>query len=617
MMNLVLRVLCFRISSLHRVLARDGLPSGSRRHDRSRHHGLGHGRQPDARRIQRDRVRRAGATRVRIIAEPAGTIAASPASVGAAGGRDRLLAAFVGRAAAGRGGDGRLAAPAPDRRRNQHAADCGQGGGPHARWRPRQTVLLDCPLSGTGAQAKIEDLVVYASGDRRRIAGSFRCSTPFARAHYFVGAFGTGSKMKFVANLLVAVHNVAAAEAIVLAMKAGLDPAMVVKVIGDGAGSSRMFQVRGPMMAKGDYSEATMKLDVWQKDMTIIADFARRGGVPDAAVRRHRSDLHCRQRDRAAHDDTAAVCAVLERMANHHRKRQSQGCNRERSQPVRMEDSMRPTTNDDRAESGRDGRAHRQPSVCLRSTARPERPDQGRGGAEREGRPGHLRRLRGGRRLAEEARRPFRATRPGRSAPGQSVFAESPDRVYVVQRGELPEIPRPMTKKLSDLGPSIAFPIGRLPWRDATTASPPGNGGSGQLAEGGMEAWARTQQDGRRRPLGALHPGVRRPGQPAAETANWMQWDASLQRPHFVAISPYDPEKNVWIIDDHKHVIYKFTHDGKTKLLTIGTYGVPGADDKHFNRPTYMDWLPDGSFFVGRRLQRHARGEVRQERQVS
>src|ERR1700693_3546275 len=49
---------------------------------------------------------------------------------------------------------------------------------------------------------------------------------------------------------------------------------------------------------------------------------------------------------------------------------------------------------------------------------------------------------------------------------GQSVFAESPDRVYVVQRGELPEIPRPMTRKLSDLAPSIVFPIGRLPWRD-------------------------------------------------------------------------------------------------------------------------------------------------------
>ncbi len=181
---------------------------------------------------------------------------------------------------------------------------------------------------------------------------------------------------------------------------------------------------------------------------------------------------------------------------------------------------------------------------------------------------------------------------------GQSVFAESPDRIYVVQRGELPEIPRPQTKKLSDLGPSIAFPIGRLPWRDATTASPPGNGGSGQLAEGGMEAWGRNNKmgvDARWEHCVLVFDGQ---GNLLPETANWMQWDASLQRPHFIAISPYDADKNVWLIDDHKHVIYKFSHDGKTKLLTIGTYGVPGADATHFNRPTYMDWFPDGSFVV-------------------
>jgi putative dehydrogenase len=134
--------------------------------------------------------------------------------------------------------------------------------------------LLDCPLSGTGAQARAKDLVVYASGDRvacRRVAPIF---SEFARAHYYVGPFGAGSRMKFVANLLVAIHNVAAAEALVLARKAGLDPALTLKVIADGAGSSRMLQVRGPMMLKSDYTKPTMKLDVWQKDMGIIADFA-------------------------------------------------------------------------------------------------------------------------------------------------------------------------------------------------------------------------------------------------------------------------------------------------------------------------------------------------------
>jgi 3-hydroxyisobutyrate dehydrogenase-like beta-hydroxyacid dehydrogenase len=182
-------------------------------------------------------------------------------------------------------------------------------------------ILLDCPLSGTGAQARVKDLVVYGSGDRRAYRRVVPVLEAFARAEYYVGAFGAGSKMKFVANLLVAIHNVAAAEAIVLAMKAGLDPSMVVKVIGDGAGSSRMFQVRGPLMAKGDYSQATMKLQVWQKDMTIIGDFARDMGCPTPLFAASAPVYTAANAIGRPHDDTAAVCSVLERMANHHRKR--------------------------------------------------------------------------------------------------------------------------------------------------------------------------------------------------------------------------------------------------------------------------------------------------------
>src|SRR5207249_10107755 len=140
----------------------------------------------------------------------------------------------------------------------------------------KHITLLDCPLSGTGAQARVKDLAVYASGQRSAYRRCIPVFEGFARTHFFLGRFGAGSKMKFLANLLVAIHNVSAAEALVLGMKAGLDPALMLKVIADGAGSSRMLQVRGPMMVKGDYSEATMKNEVWQKDMTIIGDFARK-----------------------------------------------------------------------------------------------------------------------------------------------------------------------------------------------------------------------------------------------------------------------------------------------------------------------------------------------------
>jgi len=185
----------------------------------------------------------------------------------------------------------------------------------------RGVVLLDCPLSGTGAQARAKDLLAYASGER----AAYRTVVPvlqgFTSANYYVGPFGAGSKMKFVANLLVAVHNVAAAEAMVLGMKAGLDPALILKVVAGGAGGSRMLQIRGPMMVKGDYSEATMKNEVWQKDMTVIGDFARGIDCPTPLFSASAPFYIAAMAMGLGKQDTGAVCAVLEEMAGKPRRK--------------------------------------------------------------------------------------------------------------------------------------------------------------------------------------------------------------------------------------------------------------------------------------------------------
>ena len=176
---------------------------------------------------------------------------------------------------------------------------------------------------------------------------------------------------------------------------------------------------------------------------------------------------------------------------------------------------------------------------------------------------------------------------------GQSVFAENPNRVFVLQRGMLPAMERPMVRKIA---PSLVFPIGRLPWRDATVASPPGNGGTGALAETGIESWLKAGNqwdvDGKWANTIMIFNAQ------GDLVESWKQWDKMMQRPHFVAISPYDPQKHVWILDDHKHAIFKMTNDGKQIVQTIGTYGEPGNDERHFNRPTFLDWFPDGSFVV-------------------
>jgi 3-hydroxyisobutyrate dehydrogenase-like beta-hydroxyacid dehydrogenase len=175
------------------------------------------------------------------------------------------------------------------------------------------TTLLDCPLSGTGAQARVKDLVVYGSGDLAAFRKTIPALKGFSRGHYYVGKFGNGSRMKYAANLLVAIHNVSTAEAVVLARKSGLDPALAVQVLGDGAGSSRMLQVRGPLMVRRSYRPATVTNVTWQKDMQIIGEFVR-GLKSPAPLFNATKAIYARAMALGFADaDTAAVCAVLER----------------------------------------------------------------------------------------------------------------------------------------------------------------------------------------------------------------------------------------------------------------------------------------------------------------
>src|SRR5258707_7118259 len=185
----------------------------------------------------------------------------------------------------------------------------------HDRLQAAGMILLDCPLSGTGAQAATRDLALYASGDEAAYRRARPVFDGFARVSHYLGTFGNGSRMKFVANLLVAVHNVAAAEAIVLGTKAGLDPERILEVIGSGAGTSRIFELRGPMMAKGVYTPPTATMHALQKDSAIIAAFADALGV-DTPMLDAAAPLYDEAESQGyAEEDVGAVHAVLARLA--------------------------------------------------------------------------------------------------------------------------------------------------------------------------------------------------------------------------------------------------------------------------------------------------------------
>lgn len=181
-------------------------------------------------------------------------------------------------------------------------------------------ILLDCPISGTGAQAAAKDAIIYASGDA---AACRKCKAVFAgmaRNTYYCGKFAMGSRLKFIANHLVTIHNLAAAEAFVMAEQAGVDAGLMYNVIKDGAGTSRMFEVRGPLMMKRNYLPATMKIEVYQKDIAIIGAFAKAIRTPTPLFALSKKYYDKAMSAGFEKQDTAAVHAVLRSMARRGRR---------------------------------------------------------------------------------------------------------------------------------------------------------------------------------------------------------------------------------------------------------------------------------------------------------
>jgi hypothetical protein len=172
----------------------------------------------------------------------------------------------------------------------------------------------------------------------------------------------------------------------------------------------------------------------------------------------------------------------------------------------------------------------------------------------------------------------------------QGIYAESPDRVFLLMRGELPALERPEEVPYPDVGPSLSFPVSATPFRNASVGpiTSPGNTGSD-----GWNEWQGTLGVDARWEHCLIV--VDRDGTIIEE---WTQWDHLFRRPHSVAINPYDPEKHVWVVDDRQHVVYKFTNDGTELVQTLGIPGEPGNDESHFNRPTFLAWLPDSTLFV-------------------
>ena len=167
------------------------------------------------------------------------------------------------------------------------------------------------------------------------------------------------------------------------------------------------------------------------------------------------------------------------------------------------------------------------------------------------------------------------------------VFVETPDRVLVAQKGELPVLPDISRTWLPEIGPGIKFPVGGgTPLRESSSATPSHGIGNpdGRNGRPGIDwRWEHVivafDAEGNM-------------------TEDWSQWDDMWGRPHDIEISPYDPERHIWIVDADDHKVLKFSNDGKELLMTLGTPDEPGTDDTHFRRPTFLAFMDAETFYL-------------------
>jgi 3-hydroxyisobutyrate dehydrogenase len=191
----------------------------------------------------------------------------------------------------------------------------------HGRLAEAGKNMLDSPISATPAMLAKMMASIHISGDEAAYQECIAVFEGFTASNFYVGPVGNGSRMKILANYLVHVNTTAAAECMALGQKAGLDPDMIYEVLCKSAGTSKMFEIRGAMMAKSDYREGggTM-FAIYEKDSSIITEFAAQMKSPIDLYVSSRQKMNSAMALGLGHLDTSAVCKAIEVAAGIDRK---------------------------------------------------------------------------------------------------------------------------------------------------------------------------------------------------------------------------------------------------------------------------------------------------------
>jgi len=177
---------------------------------------------------------------------------------------------------------------------------------------PTGAVMLDMPISGTPAAMETGRAVIMMSGEESACAEVRAAIELLAPKCPYVGAFGTGTKLKFVLNCLLADHAMAAAEALLMGVRSGLSAQQIIDVVLPSVATSAQFELRAPLMAARKWRPATAPARLVPKDLHYIVNHARQLGVPTPIAETARAYFDKLGEMGRLDDELAAVFEALE-----------------------------------------------------------------------------------------------------------------------------------------------------------------------------------------------------------------------------------------------------------------------------------------------------------------
>lgn len=172
----------------------------------------------------------------------------------------------------------------------------------------RGILMLDAPISGGPAKAAAGEMTMMTAGPAQAYAAVEDLLGAIAAKVYRLGyAHGMGSTVKIVNQLLAGVHIAAAAEAMALGLREGVDPDLLYEVITHSAGNSWMFANRVPHILSGDYGPLSA-VDIFVKDLGLVLDTARKSKFPlPLAATAHQMFMMASSAGHGGEDDAAVI----------------------------------------------------------------------------------------------------------------------------------------------------------------------------------------------------------------------------------------------------------------------------------------------------------------------